>query len=137
MPTRSFDMTSMETPMSYTQSTNMPTRSFDMTSMETPMSYTQSTNMPINFDKEPMPNNLPQIKQKMNISVNPNEIAKNIKDLRNITPQEYENKIKIDVPIKFNIQGTSIIGKEIQKNSKTLAKGVVSRNINLGKNICK
>ena len=73
----------------------------------------------------------------MNISVKPNEIAKNINDLRNIIPQEYENKIKIEVPIKFNIQGTSIIGKEIPKNSKTIAKGVFERNINLGKNICK
>ena len=90
-----------------------------------------------NYENQPLPINLSQTKQQMNISIKPNDIAKNINDLRNIRPKEIANNIKMEIPIKFNIQGTSITGKEIQKNYEIPAKVVVTRNINLGKNICK
>jgi hypothetical protein len=133
MPVMPLHMTSMEMPMSYMEPPKIPIIPLNM---EMPMSYMEPPKMP-NYENQPLPINLSQTKQQMNISIKPNDVAKNINDLRNITPKEIANNIKMEMPIKFNIQGTSITGKEIQKNSKTPVKGVVTRNINLGKNICK
>jgi len=145
MPIKPMHMTNMEMPISYAEPPIMPIKPMYMTNMEMPIKPMYMTNMempikPIhmtNMDNQPLPINLSHTKQQMNISVKPNELAKNINDLRYITPKELENKMEMSMPIKFNIQGMSDVGKPIQNNSNTAAKGVFSRKPNVGKNICR